>query len=238
MENEKLEKMKADFRDIIKRGPFYQGGAHAKTLGDALWDIDREGVFVDAVEEGYLDLCRTCHGIEDSFNRGNTTGERYCCVRRAVFERLADRIARAFSGAAAADFDARHRELCQSFMDDMAQMLHYRVTFGHAQKIVNMAFKYLYCCRGAEKYEDTVFSHCHMPLDSYTIADYREYITKEDDIPGWSKFDTPTDRRLYEKMQANVREYSKKRDRTALCTEFIWWREGAQKAAQPNGGLA
>lgn len=69
----------------------------------------------------------------------------------------------------------------------MAQMLHYQVTFGHAQKIVNMAFKYLYCCHGAEKYEDTVFSHCHMPLDRNTIADYRKYITKEDTIPVWSK---------------------------------------------------
>lgn len=44
MESKKLEQMKADFRGVIKKGPFYQGGAHAKTLGDALWDIDREGV--------------------------------------------------------------------------------------------------------------------------------------------------------------------------------------------------
>lgn len=52
MESKKLEQMKADFRGVIKRGPFYQGGAHAKTLGDELWNIDREGVFADAVEEG------------------------------------------------------------------------------------------------------------------------------------------------------------------------------------------
>lgn len=119
-------------------------------------------------------------------------------------------------------------------MDDMAQMLHYRVTFGHAQKIVNMAFKYLYCCRGAENYEDTVFSHCHMPLDSYTIADYRKYITKEDTIPGWSKFDTPADRRLYEKIQANVRKYSEEHRQTPLYTEFVWWWDGVQKAAKKN----
>ena len=56
MESKKLEQMKADFRGIIKRGPFYQGGAHAKGLGDELWNIDREGVFADAVEEGYLVL--------------------------------------------------------------------------------------------------------------------------------------------------------------------------------------
>lgn len=36
--------MKADFRGVIKKGPFYQGGAHAKGLGDELWNIDREGV--------------------------------------------------------------------------------------------------------------------------------------------------------------------------------------------------
>lgn len=120
----------------------------------------------------------------------------------------------------------------------MAQMLHYQATFGHAQKIVNMAFKYLYCCRGAEKYENTVFSHCHMPLDGYTIADYRKYITKEDTIPRWSKFDTSADRCLYEKIQANVRKYSEEHDQTPLCTEFIWWWDGAQKAAQTNGGLA
>ena len=35
----------------------------------------------------------------------------------------------------------------------MMQYYSYNARYGQAQKVVNMAFKYLYCCDGAEVYK-------------------------------------------------------------------------------------
>lgn len=44
------------------------------------------------------------------------------------------------------------------------------VTYGKAQKVVNMTMKYLYCLKGAEQeqYKEK-FQYCHMPLDSFML---------------------------------------------------------------------
>ena len=42
------------------------------------------------------------------------------------------------------------------------------MTYGQAQKIINMAFKYLYCCKHDSKMEER-FKTCHMPLDSFSL---------------------------------------------------------------------
>ena len=52
------------------------------------------------------------------------------------------------------------------------------------KKIINMAFKYLYCicdrCGGGEKYKKK-FDKCHMPLDSFSLEWFKRKF-KEDDF--------------------------------------------------------
>jgi hypothetical protein len=43
-----------------------------------------------------------------------------------------------------------------------------QATFGKAQKIVNMTFKYMYCFDNADQYANK-FEPCHIPLDSYIL---------------------------------------------------------------------
>lgn len=233
-QNMDISKMKSDFKAIIGKGPLYSKGQHGKALGNSLWSFDREGIFLDSVEEGYLDLSRTCTGIEKAFAESNTTGMTFDQAKDAVFHALADEIKAVFDKNCGTDFDKQHAELCDSFVTNMKDIVHYHVTFGHAQKIVNMAFKYLSCCDGAEKYEKAVFSNCHMPLDSYTIAQYKKEISKKRTIPGWSKFDGDADIELYKAIQKDVREYSAKLGRSALDTEFIWWYETAIENTAKN----
>ena len=47
--------------------------------------------------------------------------------------------------------------------------------YGQAQKIVNITFKHIYCFGGMEKYEQ-YFKFCHMALDRYVFAWFRNDI--------------------------------------------------------------
>ena len=64
------------------------------------------------------------------------------------------------------DYDSFHSSLCQAWCDSFSGTD--IGTYGKAQKIVNMSFKYLRCCDDASEYSDH-FRFCHMPLDSFTL---------------------------------------------------------------------
>ena len=95
------------------------------------------------------------------------------------------------------------------------------LTVGQAQKIINMAFKYLYCCkdyRDAYTYK-SYFKKCHMPLDSYTLGWFKE-IDKGEVYKGeaWSSIDNYED---YINIQERIRK--KLKDKNVLEEEFIIW---------------
>lgn len=64
------------------------------------------------------------------------------------------------------DFDKKHKALCNLWYKKFVKTD--IGTYGKAQKIVNMAFKYLYCCPDAKENED-YFKYCHVTLDSFTL---------------------------------------------------------------------
>lgn len=109
-----------------------------------------------------------------------------------------------------------------------------------------MSLKYLYCifkCNSNKKFDDkqtkfnmqvlpsvadSVFKHCHMPLDSYTLNWYyslSEYKTQEKLT--WSSL-SDTD---YNKIQGNIRKYLSNRNQSqnVLQTEFIVWQQEKTK---------
>lgn len=51
-------------------------------------------------------------------------------------------------------------------------------TYGKAQKIINMSFKYLFCCEDAEEHH-AHFQYCHMPLDSFTLEWIKRFVKDE-----------------------------------------------------------
>ena len=75
------------------------------------------------------------------------------------------------------NFDKFHKELCDDFItiynrnkapadDDPADD---DPTYGNAQKLINVAFKYLSCYSDYDTYAD-LFSYCHIPLDNNILC--------------------------------------------------------------------
>lgn len=71
------------------------------------------------------------------------------------------------------EFDKWHKKLCENFCEEFNKLTEGAVkpiSFGKAQKLVNVSLKYIYCLKGAEKYVSK-FRHCHMILDRYTYSE-------------------------------------------------------------------
>ena len=98
------------------------------------------------------------------------------------------------------DFDEWHKKSCES----LKQVMHcdsFEGTYGRAQKVINMAFKYL-------MYTDTphadAHDFCHMTLDSYTLAWYKRSVNTKSKSFAWSKID---DYEEYWSIQDEIRSY-------------------------------
>lgn len=108
------------------------------------------------------------------------------------------------------EFDDWDEETCNEFLKLFNTSSGIKpIQYGKAQKIVNMTFKYLYCCDGAERYIDK-FKYCHMPLDSYTLDWYSSevlpwYNKKNESISGWSSLG----KEKYTEIQEQIRRYLK-----------------------------
>ena len=75
-------------------------------------------------------------------------------------------------------FDDWHNDTCNKILKDLNKASNKKATYGMAQKIVNMAFKYLYCFDDANIYYNR-FADCHMPLDSFTLKWFYSKVVKK-----------------------------------------------------------
>lgn len=176
-----------------------------------------EDVYYFAVYQGYLDAKRTFKGV-------SKIGDK----KEDAFKELAGKIENYFEETFQDDqdyFDQKHNEMCKSLIDSFKKS-GYIITYGQAQKIVNMAFKYLYCCEDAEKRKD-YFKYCHMALDTYTLNWYNRKTGKN--IKEWSKLCE----KVYKEIQSNIRE-NKEYNGTVLENEFIIWPDEMLLEAMEN----
>lgn len=222
-----ITKMKQEFMDAVSE-------ARKTTIAEVgePWQLCNEKVFPAAVKLGYLDMCRTCSGIGKKISDEQ---------RKDIFDKIGteikDRMEESVSIANQKDFDELHTKLCR-FCTKQFEECGYFIKYGQAQKIINMAFKYLYCCNDAEKYEETVFSHCHMPLDSFILkwcSDCK--LCEKCSEDAWSKLGKDK----YVKIQQGIRAYLNQGNtynvggnevelpKTVLAAEFIIWPEEARK---------
>ena len=77
-------------------------------------------------------------------------------------------------------FDTWHNQTCQCFLEKLNESNCENgiepMLYGKAQKALNMAMKYLYCCNNAasvSKYKK--FDYCHIALDGYTFNGTKAY---------------------------------------------------------------
>lgn len=69
-----------------------------------------------------------------------------------------------------ANFDRFHEELCDLFLSSFA-IAGYVHTYGNAQKMVNMLFKYLTCFADYSTFAD-LFNYCHIPIDGKILGGF------------------------------------------------------------------
>lgn len=73
-----------------------------------------------------------------------------------------------------ANFDLFQEKLCDTFLDIFNRDGVYVHTYGNAQKMVNMLFKYLTCFDDYEDFAD-LFSFCHIPIDRKVLSQFYAY---------------------------------------------------------------
>lgn len=159
-----------------------------------------------ALDKAYADMSRRANGHSET-------------VKNACKEWLETEFSTLPAKAAdpSFDFDDWHCTTCDELTVKLNGAKAGFGTVGRAQKVINMAFKYLSCINGDY---DWILPHCHMTLDGYTLAWYKKsvmpWVKKQQeaqksfleakDIVEWSQM---TDAEDYRRIQANIREYLK-----------------------------
>ena len=134
-----------------KSGPFYNGTQDWEFKAD---DIE---LFKNAVWQGYLDTKRTCQAISKN-KRTDKNNKAFLNLAKAI---------QAYFNNEDAGFE--HKDWCEAFIKNINKEYGYSMRDGQAQKVVNTAFKYLYCCDNIDEKTRKRFLKCHMPLDQYTL---------------------------------------------------------------------
>ena len=131
-----------------------------------------------AVSWAYNDAKRTMHGITKD-------------DREEAEDAIVKEFKAYFTNPAPCEkkFKESHIRLCNAWINSFEDGSSLG-TYGKAQKIVNMTFKYLYCCTNIDNFENH-FKYCHMPLDSFTLEWCKRNIQEVDPnkIGSWSKME-------------------------------------------------
>lgn len=196
---------------------------------------NNEESILSAINLAYGDAKRTMTGI----------GDFDVSIKNTAFKNLANKFLEYFKNAAPDSeesalgekyFDDFHEKLCKIWCDAFSNSSTIG-TYGKAQKIVNMTFKYLYCC---ENVDENYFKYCHMPLDSFTLEWYKRITEKDDksnkvNLPydmKWSKLDKDLYIKITNKIREKLKQNLKLNDKNGngislpeepLLAEFIIW---------------
>ena len=140
-----------------------------------------------AIEMAYADMSKR--------QAGHTAAMKEVCVKWLVEEVFTDSLQ-------IADFAVWHKETCENLIAKMDSVTPDFATVGKAQKVINMAFKYLSCI--THQY-DSVLDQCHMTLDGYTLDWYKtDVMSGKGEKITWSKI---TQYQEYMDIQTKIRDY-------------------------------
>ena len=213
--NEILKKYIDNFKNSIK-GPFEK---HIKANTSIKESINQRNlsVFKDSLYQGYDDAKRTFKEISEVWD----TYQDSKSYKDVLFDELAEKLCDLFSpNNSSTNFNDFHDNLCKYFIKSLSDKNYSLSTYGRAQKIINMALKYLYCLKDSNEYT-SIFNECHMPLDSFTLEWCRRYLkdTREtlNSDTSWSGMKDE----LYYSLQDKIKD----KLGYPLYAEFIIWPE-------------
>ncbi len=114
---------------------------------------------LSAVDRAYRDFNRTMHGM-----RAKRTNEGYINLRNFVNEIAGETFTSTFNQHS---FDKWHLEKCNELKSEFDKILNYQISYGQAQKWINMTLKYMYAI-GPNIIEgvDRNYNYFHIPIDN------------------------------------------------------------------------
>lgn len=106
------------------------------------------------------------------------------------------------------DFDKWHQETCEKYCEVLNEQYgtKFKMTYGRAQKVLNMMFKYLYCTKKYKQEIEKLIDVLHMTLDGYTLNWVKNYVNHDKSIKKiseWSKME----KEEYLAIQKRIKEY-------------------------------
>ena len=161
-------------------------------------------VYKAAADRAYRDLCRTI-----KFKDKDNKDENNKC-RNSVNELIVEKI-KNLSDANQGAYDKFHFELCEKIIEEYRKRDVAELTYGQAQKWVNMTMKYLCVLSDANftgdyKWLGDFYPYLHVPIDSIIlnkIAEARFPNINLDKNLSWSKIDKYE---FYLEIQKNLRK--------------------------------
>ncbi len=179
--NEKLRQTIKEFKDGIKK----QNQKKYEKLNSILDDDS----IPTAINLAYNDAKRTMSGI------GNPELQRKKDEAiREIEKELRKYFLHPIPPVSESDFDEKHKVLCEIWHNKFSDSD--IGTYGKAQKIINMSFKYLYCCEDALTTYKQYFQYCHMPLDSFTLEWFKREFSMDDNNTKIYWFENEKDKKL------------------------------------------
>lgn len=143
----------------------------------------------------YSDVKRQFHGIGNNTERVKK--------RDLLFDELTKEFYNYFESKpinCQSKYDEWHKKICNEIIiDSLKDNIDNDMTYGKAQKLLNMSMKHFYCFSEAEK-KETYFSFCHIPIDGNVIEWYKKNIDKQYSVE-WTKMNYNE----YEVFQEKVR---------------------------------
>lgn len=232
-----------DFIGTIKKEPcckYFSSDENKKE--EVNWEDEK--VYKDTLYQGYLDACRTFHWSTEAGRAGEDLLERKKVwdksksdteenPMREPLTTVAQELGTYFNSDE--QFDNKYSDWCEQLIKSYEDYLKGGITYGQAQKIINMAFKYLYCicdrCEGGEKYKKK-FDKCHMPLDSFSLEWFKRKFG-EDDFTNFERY-SENHKKLPENLFTQKGEKKKlKAESMGSWSSMQTWEEGCEKQEYP-----
>jgi hypothetical protein len=139
----------------------------------------REGDHLSrCMARAYRDLQRTLRGIFKLDQKRE--------LREAADRCLRDQLIRAKSISSAVEFDDWHRDTCRRLCLLYTDKSFSAFSAGHAQKWINMTFKYIYLMKGRVEGFDHLYGFCHVPLDNILLGELKKHELPVPNV-AWSK---------------------------------------------------
>ena len=138
------------------------------------------------------------------------------------------------------EFDTWHHGLCDNIIEKCKKIEKYKktdndkkekiqLTYGQAQKWVNMTIKYLYILEVEGYSFDNIIMWLHIPIDNYIFDAVEKELEIDRPVDAWSRWDKYEE---YLKYQKDIREEIPKKsdiDTPPLLWEFDNWLKVANK---------